>query len=162
MPPALEPHHVAREKGFPVELYLDAKEHRYVEEFGTSNFIAIAPDGTYVSAQSSSILASITNNGLQQVAADLGAPASRSARSSSPSCPSFAEVAACGTAVVITPVNEIVRGDEVIRVGAAGRLRPRLRVDLQPLPRHPGRRRGRPLWLDCLPCDFPGLGPQYE
>ena len=31
----------------------------------------------------------------------------------------FAEVAACGTAVVITPVNEIVRGDLVIRVGPA-------------------------------------------
>jgi len=31
--------------------------------------------------------------------------------------PQFAEVAACGTAVVITPVNEIVRGEQVIRVG---------------------------------------------
>lgn len=27
------------------------------------------------------------------------------------------EVAACGTAVVVTPVNRIVHGDEVIRIG---------------------------------------------
>ena len=31
--------------------------------------------------------------------------------------PDFKEVAACGTAVVITPVNEIVRGERVIQVG---------------------------------------------
>lgn len=113
---SLEPHHVAREKGFPVELYLDAREHRYVEEFGTSNFIAIARDGTYVSAQSSSILASITNKGLQQVAADLGHRVEvRPVEFGE--LESFAEIAACGTAVVITPVNEIVRGDQILRVG---------------------------------------------
>jgi branched-chain amino acid aminotransferase len=113
---SLEPHHVAKEKGFPVELYLDAREHRFVEEFGTSNFIAISQDGTYVSAQSSSILASITNKGLQQIAADLGHRVEvRPVEFSE--IGSFAEVAACGTAVVITPVNEIVRGDQVVRVG---------------------------------------------
>jgi branched-chain amino acid aminotransferase len=113
---SLEPHHVAKEKGFPVELYLDAREHRFVEEFGTSNFIAISQDGTYVSAQSSSILASITNKGLQQIAADLGHRVEvRPVEFREVG--SFAEVAACGTAVVITPVNEIVRGDQVVRVG---------------------------------------------
>lgn len=113
---SLEPHHVAKERGFPVELYLDCREHRYVEEFGTSNFIAIDREGTYVSAQSSSILASITNKGLQQVAADLGHRVEvRPVEFSEVA--SFAEVAACGTAVVLTPVNEIVRGDQTIRVG---------------------------------------------
>ena len=65
---SLEPHHLAHEQGFPVELYLDAREHRYVEEFGTSNFIAITKDGKYVTAKSSSILPSVTNDGLQAVA----------------------------------------------------------------------------------------------
>ncbi|MBT3287387.1 MAG: branched-chain amino acid aminotransferase [Victivallales bacterium] len=113
---SLEPHHVAHGKGFPVELYLDAREHRYVEEFGTSNFIAITQDGTYVSAQSSSILASITNKGLQQIAADLGHRVEVRPIEFS-EVESFAEVAACGTAVVITPVNEIVRNERVVRVG---------------------------------------------
>jgi branched-chain amino acid aminotransferase len=113
---SLEPHIVAKHQGFPVELYLDCREHRYVEEFGTSNFIAIDRKGAYVSASSSSILASITNLGLQQVAADLGHPVEIRPIEFT-EIASFAEVAACGTAVVITPVNEIVRGDQVIQVG---------------------------------------------
>ncbi len=115
---SLEPHHVAHEQGFPVELYLDCREHRYVEEFGTSNFIAITKDGRYVTAQSSSILPSVTNDGLQAVARELGMPVEvRPVEFEE--IPGFAEVAACGTAVVITPVNEIVRGTRVIRVGPA-------------------------------------------
>ena len=113
---ALLPHKIAHDKGFPVDLYLDAVEHKYIEEFGTSNFIAIDAQGAYLTPQSHSVLPSITNNGLQTVAAHLGlkvevrpiafAEISR-----------FQEIAACGTAVVITPVNEIVRGDQVIQVG---------------------------------------------
>lgn len=113
---SLEPHETAHAMGFPVELYLDAREHRYVEEFGTSNFIAIAKDGTYVSARSSSILGSITNNGLQQLARSMGMGVDvRPVLYDE--IGNFAEVAACGTAVVITPVNEIVRGNQVVRVG---------------------------------------------
>lgn len=113
---SLEPHLVAKHQGFPVELYLDCREHRYVEEFGTSNFVAIDRKGAYVSASSSSILASITNLGLQRIAADLGHPVEIRPIEFS-EVAAFAEVAACGTAVVITPVNEIVRGDQIIRVG---------------------------------------------
>ena len=31
-------------KGYPISLYLDAVERRYVEEFNTSNFVAITKD----------------------------------------------------------------------------------------------------------------------
>lgn len=113
---SLEPHHLAHEKGFPVELYLDCREHRYVEEFGTSNFIAVTRDGRYLTAKSSSILPSVTNDGLQTLAREAGMPVEvRPVEFDE--LPGLAEVAACGTAVVITPVNEIVRGDRVIRVG---------------------------------------------
>ena len=113
---SLEPHRVSHDRGFPVELYLDAREHRYVEEFGTSNFIAISRDGAYVTPQSGSILPSITNNGLQQLARDLGLRVEiRPVLFEE--IENFAEVAACGTAVVITPVHEIVRGEKVIRTG---------------------------------------------
>jgi len=101
-----------------VEMYLDAKEHRYVEEFGTSNFIGITADGTYVTPKSSSILPSVTNAGLQQIARDMGLRVEVRPVAFE-ELAGFAEIAACGTAVVITPVNEIVRGDEVIRVGPA-------------------------------------------
>jgi branched-chain amino acid aminotransferase len=113
---SLEPHDVAREQGFAVELYLDAKEHKYVDEFGTSNFVAITRDGDYVTPESSSILPSVTNDSLQQLARGRGMKVEvRPVLFDE--IPDFAEVGACGTAVVITPVNEIVRGDTVIRVG---------------------------------------------
>ncbi len=113
---SLEPHHKAIEQGFAVELYLDAKEHRFVEEFGTSNFIAITADGRYVTTASRSILPSVTNMTLQQIAKDMGIPVEIRAIEFD-ELQTFSEIAACGTAVVITPVNEIVRGTRVIRSG---------------------------------------------
>ena len=65
-------HEKAKSEGWPVELYLDAKEHKYVEEFSTSNFLGIKADGTYVTPDSHSVLPSVTNMSLKQCAADLG------------------------------------------------------------------------------------------
>jgi len=115
---SLLPHHRAHEAGFPVELYLDAAEHKYIEEFGTSNFLGISKDGKYITTKSPSILPSVTNDGLCQLAAHLGLPVERRQVAFS-ELSGFAEIAACGTAVVITPVNEIVRGQQVIKVGPA-------------------------------------------
>lgn len=115
---SLYAHEKAKKAGYPVELYLDAREHRYIEEFATSNFIGITQDKRYVTPCSPSILPSVTNNTLQQIARDCGmkvevrnVPFEELA--------TFAEVGACGTAVVVTPVNEITRGDTTIRVGPA-------------------------------------------
>ena len=62
----------AKEAGYPIALYLDSVEHKYVEEFSTSNFIAISKDGNYVTPASESILQSVTNMSLRQIARDLG------------------------------------------------------------------------------------------
>lgn len=110
-------HEKAHGMGFPVELYLDAKEHRYVEEFATSNFIGIKKDGTYVTVDSNSVLPSVTNLTLQQIAADLGMDV-KVRRIAFDEIEDFAEIAACGTAVVVTPVCEIVRGDRTIKIGS--------------------------------------------
>lgn len=114
---SLYAHEYAKHEGYPVELYLDAKEHKFVEEFATSNFIGITKDNRYVTPDSRSILPSVTNNTLKQIAADLGMkvevrPVPFEELST------FAEIAACGTAVVVTPVCEIVRGSTVIKVGS--------------------------------------------
>lgn len=106
---SLLPHEMSKQAGYPVDLYLDAVEHKYIEEFGSSNFIGITKDGKYVTPDSPSVLPSITNNGLQQVAKDLGMTVEVRPIDFAKEISSFAEVAACGTAVVITPVNEIVR-----------------------------------------------------
>jgi len=113
---SLYAHEKAKREGFPVELYLDARSHTYVEEFATSNFFAITKDGRYVTPDSPSILPSVTNDTLKQVAADLGMPV-ETRHVPFDELETFAEIGACGTAVVVTPVNEIVRGDKVIRVG---------------------------------------------
>lgn len=115
---SLHAHEKAKERGFPVELYLDAKEHKYIDEFATSNFIAITKKGVYVTPDSPTVLPSVTNMTLQQVAKDLGIPVEVRPIPYE-EVETFAEVGACGTAVVVTPVNEIIRGDHVIRIGPA-------------------------------------------
>lgn len=113
---SLEPHHLAREKGFQVELYLDAAEHKYIDEFGTSNFIAISKDKSqYITPDSPSILPSVTNNSLQTLAEDAGLEVVKRSIAFD-ELDDFSEIGACGTAVVLTPVNEIVRGERTILV----------------------------------------------
>jgi branched-chain amino acid aminotransferase len=107
----------AQAKGYPIALYLDAKEHNYIDEFGTSNFVGIKTDGTYVTPKSHSVLPSITNKSLQQIAEDLGykvdvRPVPYSELTE------FAEIGACGTAVVITLIESIDRNDDHIAVPA--------------------------------------------
>lgn len=114
---SLYAHEYAKHAGYPVELYLDAKEHRFVEEFATSNFIGITKDGRYVTPDSHSILPSVTNNTLKQLAADMSMKVEVRPVPFE-ELPSFAEIGACGTAVVVTPVCEIVRGTTVIKVGS--------------------------------------------
>ncbi|MDD4017627.1 MAG: branched-chain amino acid aminotransferase [Kiritimatiellae bacterium] len=113
---SLYAHESAKHAGYPVELYLDAKTHTLIEEFATSNFLGIKKDGTYVTPDSHSVLPSVTNNTLKQIAADLGMKV-ESRPVPFEEIETFSEVAACGTAVVVTPVCEITRGATVIRFG---------------------------------------------
>ena len=67
-------------------------------------------------SKSDSILPSITNKSLIQLAEDLGMnPVRRPVKKDE--LKDFAEVAACGTAVVLTPVGRIFDGDDVIDYG---------------------------------------------
>ena len=109
-------HETAKKMGFPVELYLDAKTHTCVEEFATSNFLGIKKDGTYVTTDSRSVLPSVTNMTLREICADEGRKV-EVRHVPYDELKEFAEVAACGTAVVVTPVWQIVRGNEVLTLG---------------------------------------------
>jgi len=112
---SLYAHESAKHAGYPVELYLDAKTHTLIEEFATSNFIGIKPDGTYVTPDSHSVLPSVTNNTLKQIAADLGMKV-ETRPVPFEEIETFSEIAACGTAVVVTPVCEITRGNKVFQI----------------------------------------------
>ena len=63
--------HRAHDEGFSAVLYLDAREKKYIDECGPANFFAIKGN-TYVTPKSESILPSITNMSLRQLASDVG------------------------------------------------------------------------------------------
>ena len=94
-----------KKKGYPVVLYLDPKEKKYVDEFSTSNFIAIKGN-TYITPKSKSILESITNDSLLKIAEDLGMSVERREVNIS-EISGFDEIGACGTAAVVTPISTI-------------------------------------------------------
>jgi branched-chain amino acid aminotransferase len=105
---------IAKEKGFTINLFLDPKQGTFIEEFATSNFIALTKTDekiTFVTPKSKSILLSITNRTLTELAVKhFGWNVERrKIRWSEVMDGTFDEIAACGTAVVITPVNEIHR-----------------------------------------------------
>ena len=87
------------------EFYLDAKEKKYVDEAGAANFFGIK-DGVYVTPKSTSILPSITNKSLMQVAEDLGIKAERRPIALE-ELKDFQEAGACGTAAVISPISRL-------------------------------------------------------
>lgn len=95
----------AHEKGYSNVLYLDAKEHKYIEECGAANFFGIK-NNTYVTPKSPSVLPSITNKSLRQIAADMGLEVEER-NIPLEELETFEECGACGTAAVISPIGKI-------------------------------------------------------
>lgn len=97
--------HHAHELGYSAVLFLDPKEKKYLDECGPANFYAIK-DGKYITPASESILPSITNMSLQQIAEDMGLEV-ESRHITVDELEHVSEAAACGTAAVCSPVGEI-------------------------------------------------------
>ncbi len=95
----------AHEEGFATALYLDAKEKKYIDEAGPANFFGIK-NNTYITPDSHSILPSITNKSLQEIAMHMGMKVEKRPVPLE-ELETFEEVGACGTAAVITPVKKI-------------------------------------------------------
>lgn len=95
----------AHEDGYSAVLYLDSREKKYIDECGPANFFAIK-DNTYITPKSNSILPSITNKSLIQIATDMGLKIDRR-KIPVEELPTFEEVGACGTAAVISPIGRI-------------------------------------------------------
>jgi len=101
---------IAHEKGYAAVLYLDPKEKKYLDECGPANFFGIR-DNTYITPVSGSILPSITNMSLRQLAEDMGIKVERRAIPVE-ELATFEEAAECGTAAVVTPISQIDDIDE--------------------------------------------------
>lgn len=95
----------AHELGYSAVLYLDPKEKKYIDECGPANFFAIK-DGKYITPASESILPSVTNASLKQLAKDMGIEV-ESRHILLEELEDITEAAACGTAAVASPVAEI-------------------------------------------------------
>jgi branched-chain amino acid aminotransferase len=95
----------AHELGYSVMLYLDPKEKKYLDECGAANFFAIKGN-SYITPFSDSILPSITNKSLTQIAEDFGLTVERR-QIPVEELNTFEEASACGTAAVCSPIGEI-------------------------------------------------------
>lgn len=102
---SLYSHELAHEKGYDTVIYLDPREKKYIDECGAANFFGIKGN-QYITAESSSILPSITNMSLLQLAEDMGMEAIRT-KVPVTSLNEFEEVCACGTAAVISRIASI-------------------------------------------------------
>ena len=110
-----------KEKGYAEVLYLDCREKKYLDESGSSNFYAIIGK-TFATPASPSILPSITNMSVQQIAKDMDVKVEQR-QVSVDELPRFNEAGCLGTAAVITPVESITyRGTDHVyaKDGKAG------------------------------------------
>jgi len=124
----------AHDEGFASVLFLDAREKKFVDECGPANFFGIK-NNTYITPDSTSILPSITNKSLCELAADMGMKVERR-HVTVEELSEFDEVGACGTAAVISPIKKILDRDsgkafEYCKDGKAGPVSTKLYQRLQ-------------------------------
>ena len=100
----------AQAKGYAAVLYLDPKEKKYIDECGPANFFGIKGN-TYITPASGSILPSITNKSLIELAEKMGMVVERRPVPYE-EIATFDEAAECGTAAVVTPIGQIDDLDE--------------------------------------------------
>lgn len=109
---SLLPQAEAYENGCAQVLFLDAEEGVYLEELGGMNIVLVYRDGTVVTPQSESILEGITRDSVLQLARDRGHAVEQRRVAldewrTGVESGEIAEVFACGTAAVITPIAQL-------------------------------------------------------
>ena len=107
---SLVPGDKAHKLGYSAVLYLDARQKKYLDECGPANFFGIR-DNTYITPQSTSILPSITNKSLMQLAKDMGLRVEQR-QVPEEELATFEEAGQVGTAAVISPVLRVDDLDE--------------------------------------------------
>ena len=135
----------AIEHGCDQVVWLDANEHRWVEEMGGMNLYFVFGSGSdarlVTPALTGSLLPGVTRDSLLQLAADQGYKVEEGRISvadwrDAAASGELTEVFACGTAAVITPVGHVKgrSGDWTVADGSAGPITQQLRralLDIQ-------------------------------
>jgi len=131
----------AVEQGCDQVCWLDAIEHRYVEEMGSNNLFFVYGSGEdarlLTPELSGSLLPGITRDSLLTAAADLGIPAEEGRITveqwrADTASGALTEVFGCGTAAVVTPVGSVKSRTDAFTIadGEPGAVTLRLREHL--------------------------------
>ena len=155
----------AAEHGCQQVVWLDAAEHRWVEEMGGMNLFFVYGEGagaTLVTPPlTGTLLPGVTRNTLQILAADLGLTIEERRLTvdqwrADAESGAMTEAFACGTAAVVTPVSRAVsaEGSWQIGDGKAGPTTAKLHALLADIQR--GRTPDRHGWLDRIPSAAAG------
>lgn len=110
--PSIIPAMQAKREGFAEIIYLDAVEHRYVEEVGAANFFCAKDGVLYTPMLSGTILPGVTRMSIMQIAKDLGHEV-RECKLDISFALDADEAFATGTAAVVTPIGKIQHGAKV-------------------------------------------------
>jgi branched-chain amino acid aminotransferase len=127
----------AAEQGCDQVVWLDALEHRWVEEMGGMNLYFVYGDRIVTPELTGSLLAGVTRDSLLKLADDLGYTSGEGRISTEDwrrdtENGTLTEVFACGTAAVITPVGAVksAAGEWIQSGGEPGEVTMRLRKAL--------------------------------
>ncbi len=136
---SLVPQAEAIERGHDQVVFLDAAEHRWIEELGGMNLYFVFADGTRQTPPlSGTILPGITRESLLTLAREEGLTVREEKYAidqwrADAASGKLIETFACGTAAVVTPVGRVedpVTGEFVIGSGGPGQLTQKLRQRL--------------------------------
>ena len=132
----------AQHKGYTQVLWLDALEHRYIEEVGTSNIFFVINEELITPPLGGTILAGITRDSVLQLARDWGIAVNErritiDEVAAAAEEGTLNEAFGAGTAAVISPVGELCYRDKSIMInnGETGELSQRLFDGIQALQR---------------------------
>ena len=135
---SLVPQAEAIERGHDQVVFLDAAEHKWIEELGGMNLYFVFADGTLLTpALTGTILPGITRDSLLSLARDEGLTVREERYSldqwrADAEAGKLVETFACGTAAVVTPVGKVAgrQGEFTIGTGGPGQLTQKLKSRL--------------------------------
>jgi branched-chain amino acid aminotransferase len=123
---SLVPQAEAIERGHDQVVFLDAAEHKWIEELGGMNLYFVFEDGSLLTpALTGTILPGITRDSLLALARDEGLTVREERYSldqwrEDASSGRLVETFACGTAAVVTPVGKVAGRDGEFTIGSGG------------------------------------------
>ena len=109
--PGMMPSKKAKAAGYAEVIYLDAEEHKYVEEVGAANFFCLKDGVLYTPELTGTILPGITRDSIIQLARHMGYEVIET-KVEAEFAMSAEEAFCCGTAAVISPIGSITLGDK--------------------------------------------------